>query len=76
MPKIEKLDASNILEIKNIIEILKGKPKLLSVLKLLIINTNKVLNDKQLDKEIESMEVEEEEEEDIDLSDHSSDSDE
>jgi hypothetical protein len=78
-PKIEKLDASNILEIKEIRKVLthyeKNKKKdgldLLSIFKLLIMNTNRMLNDERLDKEIEAMEVEEEEE--VELSDHSSD---
>jgi hypothetical protein len=79
MPKIEKLDASNILEIKEIRKVLthyeKNKKKdgldLLAIFKLLIMNTNRMLNDERLDKEIEAMEVEEEEE--VELSDHSSD---
>jgi hypothetical protein len=78
-PKIEKLDASNILEIKEIRKVLthyeKNKKKdgldLLAIFKLLIMNTNRMLNDERLDKEIEAMELEEEEE--VELSDHSSD---
>ena len=78
-PKIEKLDASNILEIKEIRKVLthyeqtkkKDGLDLLAIFKLLIMNTNRMLNDERLDKEIEAMEVEEEEE--VELSDHSSD---
>jgi hypothetical protein len=70
-PKIEKLDASNILEIKEIREILKKKPNLLAIFRLLIMNTNRLLNDERLDEEIEAMDLEEEEE--VELSDHSSD---
>jgi hypothetical protein len=78
-PKVEKLDASNILEIKEIRKILtlyeatkkKDGLDLLAIFKLLIMNTNRMLNDERLDKEIEAMEVEEEEE--VELSDHSSD---
>jgi hypothetical protein len=76
---IERLDASNILEIKEIRRILAEHEKttkkdgldLLSIFKLLIMNTNRRLNDERLDKEIEAMEVEEDEE--VELSDHSSD---
>ena len=79
MPKIERLDASNILEIKEIRKILikhdKTKKKdgldLVAIFKLLIMNTNRVLNDTRLDEEIEAMELEEDEE--VELSDHSSD---
>jgi hypothetical protein len=79
-PKIEKLDAGNILEIKEIRKVLthyeKNKKKdgldLLAIFKLLIMNTNRMLNDERLDKEIEAMEVEDDEEE-VELSDHSSD---
>ena len=78
MPKIEKLDASNILEIKEIRKVLikhQAKKKdgldLLAIFRLLIMNTNRVLNDTRLDEEIEAMEVEEDEE--VELSDHSSD---
>jgi hypothetical protein len=78
-PKIEKLDASNILEIKEIRRVLikheKIKKKdgldLLSIFRLLIKNTNRVLNDKRLDEEIEAMDLEDDEE--VELSDHSSD---
>jgi hypothetical protein len=80
MPKIEKLDASNILEIKEIRKVLthyeKNKKKdgldLLAIFRLLIMNTNRVLNDTRLDEEIEAMDLEEDEE--VELSDHSSDS--
>jgi hypothetical protein len=78
MPKIERLDASNILEIQEIRKLLteydkinKNKVKLLASFKLLIMNTNRLLNDERLDEEIEAMELEEDE--DVELSDHSSD---
>jgi hypothetical protein len=78
MPKIEKLDASNILEIKEIRKVLikhQAKKKdgldLVAIFRLLIMNTNRVLNDTRLDEEIEAMELEEDE--DVSLSDHSSD---
>jgi hypothetical protein len=79
MPKIERLDASNILEIKEIRKVLikheKTKKKdgldLVSIFKLLIMNTNRLLNDERLDEEIEAMELEEDE--DVELSDHTSD---
>jgi hypothetical protein len=78
-PKVERLDASNILEIKEIRKVLtayeEAKKKdgldLLSIFKLLIINTNRRLNDERLDEEIEAMDLEEDEE--VELSDHSSD---
>ena len=80
-PKIEKLDASNILEIKEIRRVLikhektkkNDKLDLLAIFKLLVMNTNKLLNDTRLDEEIEGMELEEDEE--VELSDHSSDED-
>ena len=79
MPKIERLDASNILEIKEIRKVLikheKTKKKdgldLVAIFRLLIMNTNRVLNDTRLDEEIEAMDLEEDE--DVSLSDHSSD---
>ena len=79
MPKIERLDASNILEIKEIRKVLikheKTKKKdgldLVAIFRLLIMNTNRVLNDTRLDEEIEAMDLEEDEE--VELSDHSSD---
>jgi hypothetical protein len=79
MPKVERLDASNILEIKEIRKVItaheetkkKDGLELLSILKLLIMNTNRMLNDERLDKEIEAMDLEEDEE--VELSDHDSD---
>jgi len=71
-PKIEKLDANNIIEIKQIRHILKDKPDLLAVFRLIIINNNNILNDKRLDTEIEAMVIDEDEEY-VSLSDHSSD---
>tara|TARA_R110000823_G_scaffold254557_1_gene376881 strand:- start:143 stop:412 length:270 start_codon:yes stop_codon:yes gene_type:complete len=58
--KIEKLDTENILEIKEIRAMLHNHPKLLDMFKLLIIHCNNHLNDKRLDEEIVSMELEEE----------------
>ena len=66
-PKIERLDASNILEIDVIRKILGKHDKkvkkwqLLKLFDLLIKNTNKVLNDERLDAEIASMEQEDDE---------------
>ena len=60
MPKIEKLDTENIIEIKQIRGMLHNSPKLLEMFKILIIHCNNHLNDKRLDDEIVSMELEEE----------------
>ena len=57
-PKIDKLDAENIIEISTIRKMLYNKPKELEMFKFLIIHCNNYLNDKRLDEEIESMELE------------------
>mgnify|MGYP003659060611 CR=1 FL=1 len=62
MPKIDKLDADNIIEIGKIRELLIDHPDLLSMFKLLIIICNKRLNDSRLDQHITAMMLEDDEE--------------
>jgi len=56
MPKIEKLDIHNIIEIKKIREILINHPDLLSIFEILIIMANNRINQEKI---VNKMEIEE-----------------
>ena len=56
MPKIEKLDIHNIIEIKKIREILINHPDLLSILEILIIMANNRINQEKI---VNKMKIEE-----------------
>lgn len=56
MPKIEKLDIHNIIEIKKIREILINHPDLLSIFEILIIMANNRINHEKI---VNKMEIEE-----------------
>ena len=56
MPKIEKLDIHNIIEIKKIREILINHPDLLSIFEILIIMANNRINREKI---VNKMEIEE-----------------
>jgi len=77
MEKVEQLRIENIIEIERIEVILSDHPDLLSIFKLLIIISNKRLNDCHTDAKIVQLFDDEDDEDDIpDLSDHESDEDE
>ena len=76
MPEIEKLRIENIIEIERIEVILSDHPDLLSIFKLLIIISNKRLNDCHSDAKIVKLFDDDEERDDMpELSDHDSDED-
>ena len=56
MPKIEKLDIHNIIEIKKIRKILINHPDLLSIFEILIIMANNRINQEKI---VNKMEIEE-----------------
>ena len=81
MPKVEKLDIRNVIEIQDIRKLLINQPSLLTLFEVLCIHTNNVLNEEKASKALIDLAQEaaaealQELEEDPVLSDHSSDED-
>ncbi len=76
MPKVEKLDIRNIIEIEKIRSLLVEHPAEASLLEIIIILCNEKINsDNDLKKQIKNIDDDDDSDYEPDLSDHSSDED-